>query len=372
MPPAIDRSFYGESKSTKRTSSAFALSYRTSERRNLKAPLIVAVAIIMIIASFSYGLIVMEPNDSPNIVRSLKETTLTVQMKYQVKDNLSIPCLICQAQNPNHPAKGPDFCIKDGGAWGGPGTGDGNYGTLDDCRHCSPYCAPTAISMIANYCGITGPQNKTDNIYDNGKKTFPEIQGNNIIETDGKGMTDGTGGSAWEIQDAFNYSVGWHTQHNQSGATALTAAQLEAYVNAGHPVLWIDHNGWPANMSFQYNLTQFTSEERAKQGHAKTISGYNNNGTAGDTSDDWVLIHDPWPEYNDKGVLHANAKKGPGDTFDPYWYKVSSVLGDVNDKFLVDKRPDIPEFTTILIPIMGVLVLALVAMRRRMPEDSVS
>ncbi|MEM4263004.1 MAG: hypothetical protein QXY98_04640, partial [Thermoplasmata archaeon] len=52
------------------------------------------------------------------------------------------------------------------------------YGTGDDCPHCSAYCAPASIAMIATFRGVGPPFTQQDDIYDAGKKTAGEIQGN--------------------------------------------------------------------------------------------------------------------------------------------------------------------------------------------------
>jgi hypothetical protein len=184
-------------------------------------------------------------------------------------------------------------------------------------------------------------------------------------------MTDGTGGSAWEVQDAFNYSIGVgnHVQYNQSGPgfPALTAAQLKQHIVNGNPVLWLDHGGQPYNMSDW----AFEPSLQAMQGHAKVIAGYDDNDTLGTVMDDLCLIYDPWPEYNDMGFLpHANATKGPGNTFDPYWLPLRDVnLTDPADKYLVDTTV-IPEFSTVLIPIVGISTIAIIALRKSVRRDS--
>jgi len=245
------------------------------------------------------------------------------------------------------------------------------YGTNDDCPHCSAYCAPASIAMIATFRGVGLPFTQQDDIYDAGKKTAGEIQGNGIIETHGMGMFSGIlgTGSPWEVQDAFNWSIGLHIQHNQGDGTALTAAQLESYIVLGHPVLWLDHGGFPENLSSQAYSSSYTAE----QGHAKVIAGYYNNDTA-DRVDDLCLIFDPWPEYNDKGILPVNATKGPGGSFDPYWLPLNDVnLSDPLDQYLVDTWPDIPEFQDVVLPVLGTVLAATAASaivrRRTEPRD---
>jgi hypothetical protein len=163
--------------------------------------------------------------------------------------------------------------------------------------------------------------------------------------------------------------VGNHVQYNQSGPgfPALTAAQLKQHIVNGNPVLWLDHGGQPYNMSDW----AFEPSLQAMQGHAKVIAGYDDNDTLGTVMDDLCLIYDPWPEYNDMGFLpHANATKGPGNTFDPYWLPLRDVnLTDPADKYLVDTTV-IPEFSTVLIPIVGISTIAIIALRKSVRRDS--
>jgi len=186
-----------------------------------------------------------------------------------------------------------------------------------------------------------------------------EIQGNAIIERHGVGMTDGTGGTRLEIQFAFQMHVSPYHQHNQSDASALTASQLLSYMAGSYPVLWDDHGGWPANMD-----PTFPTADPKNQGHYKVIAGYDDANTVGTYSDDWALIYDPWPEYTDHSVLPAGAIPGPSGSFDPYWIPVPMVLGDPNDLFLVELAA-IPEFSGLLIPVAGLSLLAVVAVRTR-------
>lgn len=108
----------------------------------------------------------------------------------------------------------------------------------------------------------------------------------------------------------------------------------------------------------------FPTADPKNQGHYKVIAGYDDANTAGVFSDDWALIYDPWPEYTDKSVLPAGAIPGPSGSFDPYWIPVSMVLGDPNDLFLVELAA-IPEFSGLLIPVTGLALLAVVAVRIR-------
>ena len=120
-----------------------------------------------------------------------------------------------------------------------------------------------------------------------------------------------------------------HDEYNSG--KPLTATILESCIENSRPVLWLDHNGWPDSFGNEIDLPA-TIEQY--QGHAKVIAGYDNEGTS-DTSDDRCLVYDPWPEYNDDEVLPGDASKGPDDTYDPYWLPLSSIIGDINDVFLV-------------------------------------
>jgi len=82
-----------------------------------------------------------------------------------------------------------------------------------------------------------------------------------------------------------------------------------------------------------------------------------------DTSDDRCLIYDPWSEYTDIGILPKNATKGPRDTFEPHWLPLNDVnLSDGANIYRVDTFPSvvISEFPTGLMPVLGLVVLALV------------
>ena len=324
----------------------------------------IAIVILMGIAGMS---IAFHPSGASVPAHSEGQTTIAVALLDQHKDTMMPDSFaLCGNPGPCPPHLPND--VKNRPIAGG----DNAYGTFDDCPHCSAYCAPASIAMIATYLGIAIPFNQQDDIYDNGKNPLSgEIRGNGNIETHGIGMTDGTGGSAWEVQDAFNYSIGvgnW-VQYNQSGPgfPALTAAQLKQYIATGHPVLWLDHGGQPNNISDW----AIEPSLQAVLGHAKVIAGYDDNDTLGTVMDDLCLIYDPWPEYNDKGFLpYTNATKGPGNTFDPYWLPLRDVnLTDPTDKYLVDTTV-IPEFSTVLIPILGVSIIAMIALRKSARRDS--
>jgi len=328
----------------------------------------IAIVILMGIAGIAGMSIPSNPSGATAPAHSEGQTTIAVMLLDQHKDT-AMPDNFALCGNPGPCPPHLPSDVKNRPIAGG----DNMYGTLDDCPHCSAYCAPASIAMIATYLGVGAPKNQQDDIYDNGKNPVSgEIRGNGNIETHGLGMMDGAGGSAWEVQDAFNYSIGVgnHVQYNQSGGIgfpALTAAQLKQYIATSHPVLWLDHGGQPNNISDWV----FDPSLQAMQGHAKVIAGYDDKDTLGTTMDDLCLIYDPWPEYNDKGFLpYANATKGPGNTFDPYWLPLRDVnLTDLTDKYLVDTTI-IPEFSTVLIPIAGISIIAIIALRKSAGRDS--
>ena len=288
--------------------------------------------------------------------RNLAVDTLPLAVSYQHRDTV-MNCGPCNAAL--LPA-GPHASTDAKGL-------DGVYGTPDDCPHCSAYCAPASISMIAIYRGIGPPTNQQDNIYDAGKSMNGETTGNLNIETHGVGMFHGVGGAP-EVQLAMTVTLGGPlVQHNQSDATALTAGQMTTYIHNSHPILWLDHGGWPANESSAYPPTSY----RLDQGHAKVIGGYDDSGTV-DTKDDLCLIFDPWPEYTDRGILPPNTTQGPGGTFDPYWQPLNDVnLSDPADVYLVDTYADtiVPEFSSVLLPAFGLAAIAIVAVRTRRREE---
>jgi len=219
--------------------------------------------------------------------------------------------------------------------------------------------------MIASYRGLAGPQIQQDDIYDSGKSTPPEIAGSMILETHGVGMYD-TPPQALEVQAAFAWSVGPGglpiIQNDSAGGanTPLTYAAVMHYINEGRPILWCDHNGFPVNES--PNLPP--SGDRLYMGHVKVIAGYDDNSTPGNPADDWYLIYDPWPEYNDLGLKPLNSKKGPGGTWDPYWFQAKLVL-DPQDIYLVDSFADIPEFSMLFVPIVAVVAIFIVFRRMK-------
>lgn len=306
---------------------------------------VVVASTIVIAASFAV-MASMKPEEA----HALGTVTTPITLVYQHFDT-SLYCVPCGIVGPhwwNH-AKGID----------------GIYGTGDDCPHCSCYCVPASISMIALYRGFSPPITSQDYIYDSAEMegAFGEIMGNLNIERHGVGMCDGTGTTPIEVQTAFIAAIGPYLQHDHSGSFSppLTPSQLQNYITMQHPVLWLDHNGWPANMSTAFP----TGEYRSDQGHAKVIGGYDDRDTA-DYADDLCLIYDPWPEYNDLSVLPVNASKGPGGTYDPYWLPLNDVnLSDTSDIYLVDTYPDIPEFSSVVGPVLAVfLVVAVLAWKR--------
>ncbi len=215
--------------------------------------------------------------------------------------------------------------------------------------------------MIAVYRGMGGNFKIQDQIYDNGKSTPPEILGDAVLQTHGVGMYDGTGGTPKEVQASFQWALGivGYIEHNSTNQ--LTIPVLAQYIASGYPVLWLDRDGWPTNQSSLYP----SLSNRVDMGHAKVIAGWDDSDTLVDTSDDMCLIFDPWPEYNDVGILPINATLGPGGTFDPYWLPLDDVLNDTNDIFLRDTFAPVPEFHSLLLPILGFVAIAVVLIRRR-------
>ena len=239
-----------------------------------------------------------------------------VVLLYQHKDS-TMGCTPCPASD-----QGVHF-------WNHAAGPDGIYGNADDCAHCSTYCAPASIAMIATAYGKTGSFIKQDHIYEFAEQTYG-TPADGHIDSHGVGMFDGSGGQLPEVQMALDWALDGITSDRHDSMNPLDWATLRDYILTDRPVLWLDHGGWPANQ----NESLPPGELRADQGHAKVIAGYDHRGTTGET-DDLFLIFDPWPEYVDKSVLPVNATKGPQDTFDPYWLPYNDVLGDSSDIFLV-------------------------------------
>lgn len=285
------------------------------------------------------------------------------------------PCNFCLMWMPWHigPIMWND--TKYGGA-GAPPPGDNQYGFVglqDDCPHCIVYSGPASIQMVNGYRS-GGPLVPQDMIYDDCEldtSVIPvEIQSDGICQRHGFGVLDGTGGSPSEIQTAFKMYIGPMFQHNQWDGSALAASTLASYVAGFYPVIWDDHGGWPSNMDTRWPI----APENTMQGHYKVIAGYDDQGTA-IYSDDVALIYDPWPGYNDLMAVNPTplppgATPGPGGatTPNPYWLPVGTVLGDFNDLFLVEFAA-IPEFSHLLIPIVGMTAIALVAIRTRTARE---
>ena len=323
---------------------------RKGEAARKKGIVTVSIALAILALLSAYMLVPIQNTQHP--ARMQTSDTLPLVLAFQHHDS-AMPCTPCIiAPLPVGPH-----------AWNDAKGLDGVYGTPDDCPHCSAYCAPASISMIAVYRGIAAPANHQDDIYDSGKTMNGEIMGNGNIESHGVGMFHGVGGTNPEVQTAMIATLGVPiVQHNQSDASKLTAAQLGSYIHNSRPVLWLDNGGWPKNQSANFPPDAYKPD----QGHAKVIGGYDDRDT-GDTSDDRCLIYDPWPEYTDMGFLPKNATKGPGDTFDPYWLPLNDVnLSDVADVYLVDTFPNvvIGEFPTALMPVLVLVVLAVVISRR--------
>lgn len=282
--------------------------------------------------------------------------TMPMELVYQYKNSQ----MVCTAGSPCI-GSSPDPPHE----WYHAAGDDGVFGTADDCPHCSAYSAPASIAMFATALSRGGRFTQQDAIYDNGKSVPPEITDDNVIQTHGVGMFDGTGGQPREVQGAMAWAMGTQitlTEHNSSDP--LTAPLLKQYITTGRPVLWIDHGGWPVNQSVLYP----SAANKDLQGHVKVIAGYDDKGSAG-TGDDLCLIYDPWPEYNRNGILPNNASLGPGGTYDPYWLPLRDVkFSDSRDTHMVTSV-SIPEFGTVLVPVLGVLVIAAVASKARSRRD---
>jgi hypothetical protein len=321
-------------------------------RKKKWQPFAVAVVILLVSSGIAFALLNHLPANRKESLPVKLETTLAlpVVLNCQHKDSV----MLCVPDGP--------YCIPPNGAhaWNDAKGADGTYGSADDCPHCSCYCAPACISMIAVYRGQGGNFIVQDNIYDCGKSTLGETNKNGQIETHGVGMFDGTGGRPTEVQAAFQWSLGCaYIEHNSTNP--LTVFLLAQYIAQGYPVLWLDRDGWPTNQSSLYPSLTY----KADMGHAKVIAGWDDSDTLGDTSDDKCLIFDPWPEYSDTGILPTNATQGPGGTFDPYWLRLDDVLNDTNDIFLRDTLAPIPEFHSLLLPIVGFVAITLVLIRRK-------
>lgn len=324
---------------------------RKSRRRaapSRSTPILATVAITAQLVSML--LLAVSVQESDKATRSLSVTILAIPLAYQHHDS-PMPC-----------AGIPPPCPVGPHAWNDAKGPDGIYGNADDCPHCSAYCAPASISMISMYRGLIAPANVQDRIYDNGKSVPPEITGNIFIETHGVGMFHGVGGQPLEVQTAMFWALGPITQHDWAPGNPkgpLTYPLLLGYMAMGTPILWLDNGGWPANQSVAYPPLS----NRTDQGHAKVIGGHDDNNTPADPTDDLLLIHDPWPEYMDVGTVPFNCTQGPGGTWDPYWQPLNDVnFADVNDVHLVDTFPAIPEFSAVLVPVTGMMLVVAVAL----------
>ena len=249
-------------------------------------------------------------------------TIISMELVYQNKDSVMV-CDLCEFDPglSSDPATHP---------WNHAAGTNGTYGDGDDCPHCSTYCAPAAIAMISKSYGREDEKILQDWIYDGGKN-LPDAIRDGILTTHGVGMFHGVGSLYYEVQDAMDFALEPMLHDEYNSGKPMTATILVNCIQNSRPVLWLDHNGWPDNLSDDIDLPTTITQY---QGHAKVIAGYDDRETS-DTSDDRCLVYDPWPEYNDDEVLPAGASKGPDDTFDPYWLPVSSIIGDANDVFLV-------------------------------------
>lgn len=325
--------------------------------RRARSASVLAVAIVLCSAS-AMVFLTAASSEERGLTASINGTSvIQLTLVYQHKDTHNI----CTA-GPPCPGEAPDVPH----AWDHASGTDGVFGTSDDCPHCSAYSVPAAISMVATAYGRTGQYVQQDRIYDNGKSVSPEVTGDNEMQTHGVGLFDGSGGQPDEAQDAVRWSIGTTLGLGKHGSSdPLTAAELEQYIYTMRPVLWIDHGGWPVNQSSSFP----PSANKAVEGHGKVIAGYDDNNTEM-TDDDRILVYDPWPEYDRRGILPVNATPGPGGTHDPYWIPLDDVdLTDTSDIFFVSST-SIPEFGSVVVPIVGMLVVAAVVRRTRSRKET--
>jgi len=327
-------------------------------RPSRKASIVATVAIAALL--FSVLVYVGDIPESDKTTKSLSVTILGIALTYQYYDTV----MACQPCLPLGLQPGPHNWNHAAGA-------NGAYGDGDDCPHCSAYCAPASISMIANYRLRGLPFVLQDFIYDNGKSANGEFIGNGIIETHGVGMFHGVGVWPPEVQTAMIWALGGaFTQHdwnviNPKGP--MTYPLLLGYMSMGTPILWLDNGGWPVNQSTSYPPLSYWLD----QGHAKVIGGHDDNNTPLDPTDDLCLIFDPWPEYSQKGILPFNCTQSSPGVWDPYWQPLNDVnFSDVNDVYLADQFPAIPEFTTVLVPVIGMMAIVAVAFGLRREQDT--
>jgi hypothetical protein len=224
--------------------------------------------------------------------------------------------------------------------------------------------------MIANYRLRGLPFVLQDWIYDNGKSANGEVLGSGSIETHGVGMFHGVGFWPPEVQTAMIWALGGPiNQHDwfTMPLKPMTYPLFLGYMSTGTPILWLDNGGWPANQSTSYPPLSY----RADQGHAKVIGGHDDNNTPLDPTDDLCLIFDPWPEYTHKGILPFNCTQSSPGVWDPYWQPLNDVnFADVNDVYLADQFPAIPEFTTVLVPVIGMMAIVAVVFGLRREQDT--
>jgi hypothetical protein len=224
--------------------------------------------------------------------------------------------------------------------------------------YCGTYCVPAAIAMIADYIGQTGNFILQDYIYDNGKSTQGDTIGDGIIDTRGRGMFDGSGSSSptniTEVQAAYSWAVSSSYTEYNSGSQ-ISPPDIRLFIDNSFPILWLDHNGWPAGMPWsaiddiQSGVNQDLITQN--QGHAKVIVGYDMNNTPANDFDDTYQILDPWP---------TAARTGVHDTY-------HSNVSDINDIFIVQTAALVefaPNMVIIIIPVI-VIAITIIIQRKR-------
>jgi len=192
-------SFYNGSSIRKRSIDTRSKQSDRSNRSRRSVGLVFIFAIILIISSltFAFGmtLIMSSESDETEQARTLGESKIPITLQFQHKDTV-MPCIAV-----------PIPCGAAAHVWNDAAGADGIYGNANDCPHCSAYCAPASISMIALAYGMPAVNTQQDDIYDNGKSTAPEVCPSGFLETHGVGMFDGSGGRAQEVQTSLLWAL---------------------------------------------------------------------------------------------------------------------------------------------------------------------